>query len=244
MEIRLRCDQSPAWRALLQQAAGRRGRFALSAAFDTDPARFESFSQQAPYVFAQTMLAALEMSGNGDIFLPADISYVTAARAKGLVRETVELAEMSAVIAVAKGNPRGVRSLEDLQKGGVRVVLANPELAAISKLTSEALPPQTWQALTAGAVTLKPTVNDAANDVVLGAADAAIVWNVTVLQTKGLEAVVAPELVLVRCKAAGAVAASSRQPAAAMRFLRWLASPEKGGPVFSKHGYIRAAARD
>ena len=52
MEIRLRCDQSPAWQALLQQAAGRRGRFALSAAFDTDPARFESFSQQAPHVFA------------------------------------------------------------------------------------------------------------------------------------------------------------------------------------------------
>ena len=183
------------------------------------------------------MLAALEVSGKGDIFLPADVSYVTAARAKGLVRETVPLAEMTAVIAVAKGNPRGVRGMEDLQNEGVRVVLANPELAAISQLVSKSLPPQIWQALAARAVAMKPTVNEAANDIVLGAADAGIVWEVTVKQTAGLEAVTVPELTPVKGEAAGAVAGSSTQPAAALRFLRWLASPEKGGPVFSKHGY-------
>lgn len=186
---------------------------------------------------SQAMLAALEISGKGDIFLPADMSYVTAAQAKGLVREAVPLAEMTAVIAVATGNPRNVRSLADLQQDGVRLVLANPELAAISQLTSKALPPQTWQSLAARAVTMKPTVNDAANDLLLGAADAGIVWDVTVLQTKGLEAVMVPELTAVKAQAAGAVASASTQPAAALRFLRLLASPEKGGAVFSKHGY-------
>ena len=195
---------------------------------------------------SQAMLATLEISGQGDIFLPADESYVTAARAKGLVFETVPLAEMKAVIAVAKGNPRGVRSLADLQQDGVRLVLANPELAAISQLTSKSLPPQTWQALAARALAMKPTVNDVANDILLGAADAGIVWDVTVRQTKGLEAVALPELSAVKGRAAGAIAGASTQPAAARRFLRWLASPEKGAPVFQKHGYtvMRGNARE
>ena len=186
---------------------------------------------------SQTMLSALEVSGTGDVFLPADVSYVTAARAKGLVGETVELAGMKAVIAVAKGNPLGIKTLSDLQKDGVRVVLANPELAAISQLAAKALPPQTWQTLAALAVAMKPTANEVANDIALGAADAGIVWDVTVLQTQGLEAVTVPELAPVKGQAAGAVATASTQPAAALRFLRWLASPEKGAPVFSKHGY-------
>ena len=193
---------------------------------------------------SQTMLSALEVSGKGDIFLPADVSYLTTARAKGLVRETVALAEMKVVIAVAKGNPRGIRTLSDLQKDGVRVVLANPALAAISQLTSRALPAQTWQALATRAVAMKPTVNEVANDIALGAADAGIVWDVTVQQTQGLEAVTVPELTSVKGQAAGAVAAASTQPAAALRFHRWLASPEKGGPIFSKHGYMPGDARD
>ena len=186
---------------------------------------------------SQSMLAALEVSGKGDIFLPADLSYVSAARARNLVRETVSLAEMKAVVAVAKGNPGGISAMSDLQKDGWRVVLANPELAAISQLAKKALPPQTWETLAARAVAMKPTVNEVANDIVLGAADAGLVWDVTVLQTKGLESVAVPELAAVTGAAAGAVATASTQPAAALRFLRWLASPEKGGPVFSRHGY-------
>ncbi len=189
------------------------------------------------YGGSQAMLATLEISGKGDIFLPADESYLTAARTKGLVNETIMLAGMEAVVAVAKGNPRSIHTLPDLQKGDVRLVLANPELAAISQLASHALPPQTWQALAARAVALKPTVNDVANDIVLGAADAGIVWDVTVRQTAGLEAVEVPELASVKGQAAGAVARASTRAEAALRFLRWLAAPEKGGAVFSRHGY-------
>jgi len=189
------------------------------------------------YGGSQAMLATLEISGKGDIFLPADESYIAAARTKGLVNETIMLAGMKPVVAVAKGNPRSIHTLADLQKGDVRLVLANPELAAISQLASHALPPQTWQALAARAVALKPTVNDVANDIVLGAADAGIVWDVTVRQTAGLEAVEVPELASVKGKAAGAVARASTRAEAALRFLRWLAAPEKGGAVFSRHGY-------
>ena len=186
---------------------------------------------------SQAMLSALEISGKGDVFLPADVSYIESARAKNLVREPVALAEMQAVIAVAQGNPRGVRGVADLAREDVRVVLANPELAAISQMTAKAWPAQTWRALAARAVAMKPTVNDVANDLALGAADAGIVWEVTVRQTRGIEAVVVPELSGVKGRAAGAVVSASPQAEAARRFLRWLAAPEKGGVIFSRHGY-------
>ena len=49
VQARLRCDEAPAWQALRQHAT--RG-FDLNAAFAADAERFETFSQQAPQVFA------------------------------------------------------------------------------------------------------------------------------------------------------------------------------------------------
>jgi glucose-6-phosphate isomerase len=49
MQPRLRCDQAPAWLALRQQAANP---IDLKAAFAADAGRFDTFSQQAPQVFA------------------------------------------------------------------------------------------------------------------------------------------------------------------------------------------------
>src|SRR5574343_1835564 len=49
---RLRCDQTPAWRAL-RQLYDEQGRdFDVRRAFDTDPERFARFSLQAPHIFA------------------------------------------------------------------------------------------------------------------------------------------------------------------------------------------------
>jgi molybdate transport system substrate-binding protein len=186
---------------------------------------------------SQSLLSALEVSKRGDIFLPADRSYVETARAKGLVGETFDLTIMTAVVAVKSGNPKGVRSLADLQRSDVRLVLANPDLAAVSQLASKALPAGAWQGLVARAVVMKPTVTDAANDIALGAADAGIVWDATVHQSKDLERVDLPELQAVKGHVSGAVVLSGSNQAAALRLLRWLAAPEKGAPVFRKHGY-------
>ena len=49
---RLRCDQTPAWAALQAQFDGAGQRFDLRAAFAAEPQRFATFSQSAPYLFA------------------------------------------------------------------------------------------------------------------------------------------------------------------------------------------------
>lgn len=85
-----------------------------------------------------------------------------------------------------------------------------------------------WAALSARALVFKPTVNDVANDVKLGAVDAGIVWNVTVAQYSELEAVVVPELSSARSEVSVCVLQSSLQPTEALRFARYLSARDRG----------------
>jgi molybdate transport system substrate-binding protein len=94
-----------------------------------------------------------------------------------------------------------------------------------------------WDALATKAAVMKPTVTEIAADLSLGAVDAAIVWDSTVPQFAGLEAVILPELAKHEEFATAAVLDACGQPAEAMRFARYLSAPEKGAKVFEKHGF-------
>jgi ABC-type molybdate transport system substrate-binding protein len=87
---------------------------------------------------------------------------------------------------------------------------------------------------------MKPTVTDIASDLSIGTVDVAIVWDSTVPQFKGIEAVEIPSLAAHIENASAAVLAVSKQPSAALRFARYLAAPEKGGAIFMRHGFQTA----
>ena len=193
---------------------------------------------QLQYGGSQTLLANIEASQRGDLYLPADDSYLQMARDKGLVQETLPLARMTPVLAVPKGNPKNLHSLDDLQRDGVRLAHANPEAAAIGKVTTEALKKiGRWADLEKRVIVTKPTVNDVANDVVIGAVDAGFVWDATVRQMPKLEAVTVPEFDDVRAHVAVGVLTCGDQPTAALRFARYLAARDIGLPLFAQDGY-------
>ncbi len=193
---------------------------------------------QLQYGGSQTLLANIEASQRGDLYLPADDSYLQIARDKGLVRETLPLARMTPVLAVPKGNPKNLHSLADLERDGVRVGQANPEAAAVGKVTADVLKKAgKWAALEKHIVVMKPTVNDVANDVVIGAVDAGFVWDATVRQMPKLEAVPIPEFADVHAHIAVGVLTCGDQPTAALRFARYLAARDKGLPLFQRDGY-------
>jgi molybdenum ABC transporter molybdate-binding protein len=193
---------------------------------------------QLQYGGSQTLLANAEASRRGDVYLPADDSFLKLARDKGLAAEAIPVAEMKPVLAVRKGNPKGVRSIEDLRRPDVRVGQANPEATAVGKLVKEALAKGgAWEELKKKTTTFKPTVNDVANDLVLGTVDAGFVWDATVAQYPDLERVEAPALAGVSATMSAAVLASSGQPAKALRFARYLAAPDRGLPELRKAGF-------
>ena len=83
----------------------------------------------------------------------------------------------------------------------------------------------------------KPTVNDVANDIKIGAVDAGFIWDTLVAQDAALEAIPLPELKPARAHMAVAVLRQSRTPTAALRFARYLAARDKGMKHFTAHQF-------
>lgn len=193
---------------------------------------------QFQYGGSHTLLANAELTRTGDLYLPADDSYIRLAREKGLIEEAIPLARVSPVLAVRRGNPLGIRSLADLSKEGVRLVQAHPDAAACGKLVRDALRKGgSWDGLEKATVAFKATVNDVGNDLKLGAADAGFVWDATVRQYPELERVDVPELAGVQGDISVAVLRSAKNPAGALRFARYLAAAEKGQREFEAYGF-------
>ncbi len=183
-----------------------------------------------------TLLANLRAAQRGDLFIAADEAGITDGRKYDLIREVLPLAAQRPVIAVRAGNPKGIKTLADLQRADVKLALVNHEAAAIGRVVKAKLG-AAYDPLAARAAVQKPTVTEIASDLSLGSVDAAIVWDSTVPQFKGLEAMEAPEISTHVENASAGVLAFSQQAAGALRFARYLAAPERGGEILQQHGF-------
>ena len=178
-----------------------------------------------------TLLSQLKIAKQGDLFIAADDGALADAKKLEVTREEFPLVIQKPVLAVAKGNPKHIDSLATLKNPDIKLALANPEAASISRVVKKLLGPE-WDALAAKAAVMKPTVTEIAADLSLGAVDAAIVWNSVIPQFKGLEIAPLPELAKHEEHATAAVLSFSQHPAEALRFARYLTAPEKAGPFF------------
>src|SRR5262249_54961985 len=194
---------------------------------------------QLTYSGSQTLLTNLEVSKRGDLFISADEFYIAKAREKGLLDEDIPLARMTAVLAVRKGNPKGLRSLKGLiERKDVRLAQAEPGAAAIGMLTKKVLEKTgRWEALRKRTNITEGTVTDVANAVKLGSVDAGIVWDAVVRQYAGdLEMIELPELKRVRSDISVGVLRSCDRPSSALHFARPRWAREKVRAVLRDRG--------
>ena len=195
----------------------------------------EEFGVKVNFNFGGTvaLLSQIENAPEGDLFIAADEHAIELAREKGLIEEVLPLAYQYPVIAVQAGNPKGIRSVEDLYREDVRVAIGNKETASIGKAT-RAVIGQRWEELFEKVAVTKTTVMELAADLALGAVDAAVIWNSTVPQFDELEAVEVPEFSVHKDKVTVSVLGASEVPASALKFARYLGAPERGNKVFSE----------
>lgn len=194
---------------------------------------------QLRYGGSNTLLAGLDFEPRPDLYVPADDSYVALARDRGLIAEVLPLASMRPVLAVPKGNPKKVAGLDDVLRRELRVSHANPEAAAVGKLTRDALRQVgSWAAFEKRFVVTRMTVNEVAADVQIKEADAGFVWDITLKQVPELEQVPCPAMPAATLSACAVKA--SEHPTAALRFARYLAARDRGGKVFAAEGYTPA----
>lgn len=194
---------------------------------------------QLQYGGSGTLLSNLRVAQKGDLYLAADTSYIDIARKQNLVKEAISLAQLHPVIMVKKGNPKNIKSIEDLTKEDVTFALANPDAASVGKLTKKQLEKSNqWDAVSKSARVFKPTVSEVANDILIGTVDAGIVWDATVNQHGDqAEMIEVPELSQAVKNVTVGVLNSSKRPQQALMFARYLQAKEKGQKQFSKMGY-------
>ena len=198
-------------------------------------------SVQLQYAGSNTLLSQIEVSGTGDLYLAADSGYMDIAQQKGLVQEILPAGRQKPVIAVQKGNPKNVGSIDDLLRDDVRCALGNPDQAAIGRTTRTLLQKSgQWNRVekhvTQSGVFL-PTVPEVANSVKLGSVDAAIVWDSTLAIYPELEAIHAPQLDMGAAEFGIGVLSGTRNPTRALKFARYLTAQDKGLETFRKAGF-------
>lgn len=196
---------------------------------------------QVQYGGSATLLSQLDMAGTGDLYLAGDDGYADLAHERGLVDEQIPVASMRPVLAVKKGNPKNIESIEDLLRDDIRVALGSPDQAAIGQKTRRLLEDAGhWKAIEQQVTrtgVFKPTVPEVANDVKLGSVDVGIVWDSTAAQYPELEAVRTPELDRGLAHITIGVLSSSKTPTAALKFARFLSARDRGLKYFAETGY-------
>jgi len=125
------------------------------------------------------LFGILETQKSADIFLPADYTYMQNAMNKGDVQNgTVKnITHNIPVIAVQKGNPKNITSLNGLANSGVKVAIGDPKAAAIGKTTEDILNKTGLNKTVQSNVVVKTTtVDQLLTYLVTGQTDAVIIW--------------------------------------------------------------------
>ena len=182
------------------------------------------------------LYAKLAVAG-GDLYLPADRSYIDQADREGLVKEALPVSSLTAGLIVAEGNPERIDSLQDLMREDVSVVLAD-ESAAVGKFTNEVLAAIGVLAeIERGRMSKVGTVNEVAMQVELGASDVGVVWDALVPQFRQCEFIDVVEFKLLPKQAMIGLLKSSQNESEALEFARYLTARNKGAVIFKKHGF-------
>jgi molybdate transport system substrate-binding protein len=192
---------------------------------------------------SEGLLTKLKVTRQGDLFVPADDSYVAEARAMGLVEQDYPLATLTAVAVFRADFPKnpGEITWEDVFRPEFRLAQPNPDATAIGKVTRQGLRAVgLWDRIDQSKAASVGTVTEAANAVKLGSADGAIIWDSVAAAFPGLKVVRLPHLDRVTANVTAAVCRNAQRRAEARSFAEYLAGP--GQRFFRAAGY--APARD
>lgn len=196
-----------------------------------------------PVVFSYgasgSLAEQIEHGAPADLFCSADESYVRALAGRGILdRTTVRVyAEGRLVLAALRGSGVPLDSLGDLLRPEIhRVAMANPEHAPYGRAARQALVSSgIWEAL-APRIVLGENVRQAAQYLLTGAVEAALLSRSLALDTALVATPVDPSLHRPILQA-GAVVRTSSRASSARRFLDFVTG-DVGWPVMARHGFV------
>jgi molybdate transport system substrate-binding protein len=190
------------------------------------------------YAGAGMLLATLNSTRRGDLYIPGESFYVDLARERGFIADQKPVVFFLPVIIVQEGNPRHIHSLRDLARPGLRVAIGDPEALAVGPVTQRVLQRAGIRDAVQRNVTMQAgCIPELANAVSMRAVDAGIVWDAVAAQhAKHVDIVpIDPRYNEVAEVLVGKLTCS-KQPQEAQRLMDFIAS-EEAAAVFHKHGF-------
>jgi molybdate transport system substrate-binding protein len=137
------------------------------------------------YAGSNTLLSQIELTKEGDVYMPGATMYVNKAKEKAFVDYENLIIYHIPVIAVPEGNPAKITNLKDLTKPKVKVVLGDSKAAAIGKLGNKILKEnKIYKEIQKNIIATAGTVNELVVYISMRQADASIIWKASLPGTE------------------------------------------------------------
>jgi molybdate transport system substrate-binding protein len=188
------------------------------------------------------VLSKMMLAKSGDIYVAPEQRFMETAIAKQAVDPaTIQtVAYMVPVIAVKKGNPKGIGALADLANEGVRVAITRPETTLLGRYAPEIFRRAGLEeAVMQNVVTYASDPNNLLTMLMLGQVDAGIIWHIygTMASDKIEVIFIDPGQLTGIGKMQIAVSAYSSDVQRARQFVDFARSAE-GKAIFKRCGYF------
>jgi molybdate transport system substrate-binding protein len=135
-----------------------------------------------------TVLLQIEESKEGDVYICHD-PFAYTCEDKGISERWHTIAVLEPTLAVASGNPKGVRGLRDLLRGDLKLGLPHRERSTRGVILWEILKRGGMAEAVAQRRFFESRTHDLVNQLKLGAVDLAVLWDAPVKAMPEFEAV-------------------------------------------------------
>jgi molybdate transport system substrate-binding protein len=188
------------------------------------------------YAGSGQLISQIQLSGKGDVLIIGSEDVYKTAVDKKLAYTPVLIAHHTPCIAVLKGNSKGIKSLADMAKPGIRVILGDPKANAIGLSAQKIIEKNKLPGININMVAQTSTVNELVIQLTMGQADAAIVTKDSIVSNNKLEIIEIPTEQNIDQLIPIGVLTTTQKKDTAQKFVDYIAS-DAGKACFKKFGF-------
>jgi len=191
---------------------------------------------QYTYGGSGMLISQMNLTRKGDVFIPGSTVEYATAQKQGLVSDCRMVAYHVPVIAVLKGNPKGITSIQDFAKPGLKVALGDVNATAIGKAGAKMFAKYNiTDAVGRNVITRTPTINELTVIMNTGQADASLL-TLDQINPEKVDAITIPVSDNVVLIVPIGVTTFTKNSERAQKFADFVASDE-GKAIFARHGF-------